>query len=176
MGTGMVPGYTWASEWCPGTHGDHNGAWAHMGTVMVPFRFPCMPGHHSGGNVLREPLRYPYEPGSIPVPMCAGHQCSAHLCPGTIPVRICAPATFRCPSVPGHHSCALVCPGTIPVPLCAQAPLRCPCVPWHHCGSQVCPGTRSVPMYARAPLRCPCALGTRAHIGTRMEPGHTCAP
>ena len=85
------------------------------------------------------------------------------MCPGTIPVTLCARAPFRCPNVLGHLSGARVCPATIPDPY----------VPGHHSGAHMCLGTIPVPMCpgnfwvhicARAPFRCPFVLGHRCNV------------
>ena len=68
MDIGMVPGHTWAPEWCPDTHGHQNGAWARMSTGMVPgctwspYRFP---GTHGNRKIAHEHLETGRMPGTL---------------------------------------------------------------------------------------------------------------
>ena len=132
------------------------------GTLSVPIFALALSGAHMCPGTLSEPNFAP--PALFQCPYISSylfsahnfrapslcqyvfrHHFGAHMCPGSIPVYICARAPFRCPYVPGYLS----------IPLCACTPFRGLYVPWHHFGAHMYPGTISVPISARAPFRCP---------------------
>ena len=111
-----------------------------------------------------------------------GHLSEVHV--QVLVVPICNWASLRCPNVLGHLSGVLMCPGTLPLPICARATLeftfRFPCLLVHpsgthircsyvlgqNSGAHICTSLISIPMCAPAPFQCLYLSGH--HFGAHM--------
>ena len=97
--TKVVPGQTWASEWCLGTCGHRSGAQEHVGTGMVPGQIWAQewcPGTYEHRKGAREQICTKMVSLHIWAPdWCqATYGALAHMGNGRVPAHILAPKAF----------------------------------------------------------------------------------